>query len=219
MEIDATPLLEAACLKPILKFNRLVFQNIEDKTINLRAFRDESAYLITLINIISRKDKEEWQAFQSLLQYAVQTAQSDIKGVFGIDVISAELPQAEKPFQVSNLSQLVMNHAKKMQPGQKILIQYSQVFMILHYRVPADWGKVELEMPFHFFDPEKDSPERYIKRLIKKYPGSSSICLHDMSRLPIFLEMEQPVGAASKDSPVLGAAIVCPKMLICRLSA
>jgi hypothetical protein len=61
-------------------------------------------------------------------------------------------------FNPQELSRLLINHSKELGPDEKRLIRYGQLFGLLHYRAPAEWGKIEVKTRVEFFDAPSSSP-------------------------------------------------------------
>ncbi len=110
-----------------------------------------------LAAMISKDEKMAWQSFQDVLEHTVTLAQNNLRGFFGFDVLSVDLRTGIRNFDPKALSQLILNHSRVLGPDQKVLIRYGQLFALLHYRAPAEWGKVEVKTHVEFFSQESKS--------------------------------------------------------------
>lgn len=81
-------------------------------------------------------------------------AQNNMRGFFGFDVLSVDIQNGIRAFDPRALGQLLTNHSKGLGPDQKVLIRYGQLFALLHYRAPAEWGKIEVKTHVEFFSQE-----------------------------------------------------------------
>ena len=115
---------------------------------------EEDPRPLYLASIISKEEKMAWQSFQDVLEHTMSLAQSGLRGFFGFDVLSVDIQDGIRNFDPKALSQLIVNHARGLGPDQKTLIRYGQVFALLHYRAPADWGKIEVRTHVEFFSQE-----------------------------------------------------------------
>ena len=107
-----------------------------------------------LASVISRDEKMAWQSFQDVLGRTAMLAQNGIHGFFGFDVLSVDIQSGIRNFNPSDLARLITNHSRDLGPDQKVLIRYGQLFALLHYRAPADWGKIEVKTHVEFFSQE-----------------------------------------------------------------
>lgn len=115
--------------------------------------------LLYLAAIISREEKMAWQSFQDVLEHTMTFAQVSLRGFFGFDVVTVDIRDGIRNFDPKALGQLIVNHARTLGPDQKALIRYGQLFALLHYRAPAEWGKVEVKTHVEFFSQASASPE------------------------------------------------------------
>jgi len=118
------------------------------------ALAEEGSRPLYLASIISKEEKMAWQSFQDVLEHTVTLAQNNLRGFFGFDVLSVDLQTGIRNFDPKALSQLILNHSRVLGPDQKGLIRYGQLFALLHYRAPAEWGKVEVKTHVEFFSQE-----------------------------------------------------------------
>ncbi|OGX14289.1 MAG: hypothetical protein A2351_05555 [Omnitrophica bacterium RIFOXYB12_FULL_50_7] len=110
-----------------------------------------------LASIISKEEKMAWQSFQDVLDRTATLAQNGMHGFFGFDVLSVDIQSGIRNFNPSDLSRLMINHSRNLGPDQKVLIRYGQLFALLHYRAPAEWGKIEVKTHVEFFSQESAS--------------------------------------------------------------
>jgi len=116
--------------------------------------KEEVSRSLYLASIISKEEKMAWQSFQDVLDHTMGFAQSGLRGFFGFDVLSVDIQAGIRNFSPNDLSKLMINHARGLGPDQKTLIRYGQLFALLHYRAPANWGKVEVKTHVEFFSQE-----------------------------------------------------------------
>jgi len=114
----------------------------------------EDPHPLYLASIISKEEKMAWRSFQDVLEHTMGLAQNNMRGFFGFDVLTVDLRTGMRNFDPKALSQLIINHARNLGPDQKALIRYGQLFALLHYRAPAEWGKIEVKTHVEFFSQE-----------------------------------------------------------------
>ncbi len=127
-----------------------------------------------LASIISKAEKMAWQSFQDVLEHTMGLAQNNMRGFFGFDVLSVDLRSGMQNFDPKALSQLIINHARGLGPDQKTLIRYGQLFALLHYSAPAEWGKIEVKTHVDFFSQEPASSEATEASVRAALMGSSA---------------------------------------------
>lgn len=110
-----------------------------------------------LTAIISKNEKMAWQSFQDVLEHTMSLAQNGLRGFFGFDVVSVDIQAGIRNFNPNDLSKLIINHARDLGPDQRALIRYGQLFALLHYRAPAEWGKIEVRTHVELFNQEPTS--------------------------------------------------------------
>jgi hypothetical protein len=146
----------------------IVYQReITPKILRFEIREGEDLRPLYLASIISKDEKMAWQSFQDVLEHTAGLAQAAMHGFFGFDVLSVDLQNGMRNFDPKALSQLMINHARGLGPDQKTLIRYGQLFALLHYRAPADWGKIEVKTHVEFFDqgsvPSNDVTEASVR--------------------------------------------------------
>ena len=129
------------------------------KILQFEVTQEAGARPLYLASIISKEEKMAWQSFRDVLEHTMTFAQIGLRGFFGFDVLSVDIQNGIRNFDPKALSQLIINHARSLGPDQKTLIRYGQVFALLHYRAPAEWGKIEVKTHVDFFSQTAASPE------------------------------------------------------------
>ena len=159
-------------------------KELTPKILQLEVTEETGVRPLYLASIISKEEKMAWQSFQDVLEHTMTLAQNSMRGFFGFDILSVDIREGVRNFDPKALSQLITNHARGLGPDQKALIRYGQLFALLHYRAPAEWGKVEVKTHVEFFSQEPapslstDVTEASVREALtgkgakKKSPGS-----------------------------------------------
>ena len=161
---------------------------VQPKLLRFEVTCETEARPLYLAAVISRDEKMAWQSFQDLLGRAVELAQGGMTGIFGLEVLSVDIQSGVRHFNAPEFSQLLINHSKGHTAEFKILIRYGQLFCLLHKRVPADWGKVELKTHVEIVDPGKIRAELFVKKILRESgqePGAI-YWIHDLSANPLW---------------------------------
>jgi hypothetical protein len=151
-------LLQAVIFSGFSSWEAVSYQKeVAPKILRFEIRDAEEVRPLYLASIISRDEKMAWQSFQDVLEHTAGLAQAAMHGFFGFDVLSVDIQLGMRNFDSKALSQLIINHARDLGPDQKTLIRYGQLFALLHYRAPADWGKIEVKTHVEFFNREPAS--------------------------------------------------------------
>lgn len=148
-------LLAANIFSGFPSWKAIVYQKeLTPKILRFEVTEETGARPLYLASIISKEEKMAWQSFQDVLEHTMTLTQNTMRGFFGFDVFSVDIREGVRNFDPKALSRLIMNHARSLGPDQKALIRYGQLFALLHYRAPADWGKIEVKTHVEFFSQE-----------------------------------------------------------------
>ena len=151
-------LLQAQIFSGFPSWKSIAYQKeLTPKILKFEITVAEEARPLYLASIISKDEKMAWQSFQDVLEHTMGLAQNNMRGFFGFDVLSVDIQDGIRNFDPKALSQLLINHSRGLGPDQKVLIRYGQLFALLHYRAPAEWGKIEVKTHVEFFSQESTS--------------------------------------------------------------
>lgn len=153
-------LLQAQLFSGFSSWKAMVYKKeLTPKILHFEVQDGEEVRPLYLASIISKEEKMAWQSFQDVLERTMGFAQNGIRGFFGFDVLSVDLRTGMRNFDPKALGQLIINHSRDLGPDQKTLIRYGQLFALLHYRAPAEWGKIEVKTHVEFFSQASASAE------------------------------------------------------------
>jgi hypothetical protein len=152
-------LLQAHLFSGFFSWKDIVYKKeLTPKILRFEVRDGEEIRPFYLVSIISKEEKMAWQSLQDVLDHTMGLAQNSVRGFFGFDVLSVDIHNGMQNFDPKSLSQLIINHARGLGPDQKALIRYGQLFALLHYRAPAEWGKIEVKTHVEFFSQAPASP-------------------------------------------------------------
>ncbi|MDA9101058.1 hypothetical protein N9K06_00130 [Omnitrophica bacterium] len=188
LSVDAGELQSAAIFSGLPKFDSITYEGLlEPKIFQFEVTREELCRKFFLHSFMSEDDRLTWKAVCDLLDFSVKTAAQMVKGFYGFEVISAEMDENLRNFQPREFAKLLANHAAAMAPGQKRLIRFTQVYGILHKRIPEQWGKIDLSIEIEATAKARIKQSNYLKKIWKKTIGlhkDSLLLLHDLSAQP-----------------------------------
>lgn len=149
---------------------------------------EETERMLYLASIISADEKMMWQSFQDLLGQSAKLASSGLQGIFGLDVLSADIQEGSRHFNLREFSALLINHGRTLGFGQQKLVRYGQIFSLLHKKAPADWGKMDVTDHVEIVDSEKITCPRFLKKMIRAggQEETAIYLIHDLSLKPVW---------------------------------
>ncbi len=176
-------------------FDEITYEGgFENKVRKYRAVREDQPCQILALDVIRKDEAIIWDAFEDLIKRSIAQAAAGVRGVFTFELLSMDIHREVKTFNHNEISEVLINHARKSRPGEKRLIKYSSVYGILQNLNIVDWGKITLKTAVDVF---KDKPcflDLLVKALIKNFefahdPGI--LLLNDLSQAPLFDPKDQ----------------------------
>jgi len=159
-----------------------------------RAVREEMVCRVLVINIIRKEEDIIWQAFQDLIKRSIQEAACAVSGVYTFELLTNNIFREVKTYQHTEVTAILINHARKMKPGEKKLIKYSSIYGILSKLNNVDWGKITFASAVEVFKDKDCFLDLMLKNLIKNFefafePGL--LMINDLSQKPVFNANDQ----------------------------
>jgi len=162
---------------------------LEGKVRKYRAVREDQPCRILVLNVIRKEEDVIWDAFEDLVRGCVTTAAASIRGVFIYDLLTMDIHKEVKTFNVGELTQTILNHARTMKPGQTKLVKYSSVYGLMQMLSLQHWGKITLKTSVEVFKDKPEFLDLLIKQLIKNFEFANDpgiLLLNDLSQTPLF---------------------------------
>jgi hypothetical protein len=144
---------------------------------------------ILALNIIRSDEKFFWEAVEDFIARAVTQAAPATHGVYTFDLLTIDIHKEVKTFNFQELSALLLNTTRKLNPGDQKLIKYSSAYGIIRKLVHEDWGKVALKTAVEVFKDKPDYLDLLIKTLLKDFTFSHDpviLLLNDLSNVPLY---------------------------------
>lgn len=142
-----------------------------------------------LVQTIGAGEETFWLSVKEIWSQAVKVAETALFGSFELQMITAGSINAEHMLNISNLSTLIINHARKLKPGEAAAVSYSGYWFRLKYLAPLDWGKITFKPNFQIFRQEREKFDMVLKKALKAFDvwlPDSMIVVQDFSQDPLF---------------------------------
>jgi len=154
-----------------------------------KAVRENQPCQLLALNVIRKDEDIIWDALEDLVKRAVAQAASGVHGIYIFDLLTIDIHNEVKTFNVNELSTVIVKNAAKLTPGQKRLVRYSSVFGLLQKLVHEDWGKMTLKSSVEVFADKPAFLDLLIKQLLLNFefardPGI--LFLNDLSQKPLY---------------------------------
>jgi hypothetical protein len=159
-----------------------------------RAVREDTGCQVLVLNMIRKEEDIIWQAFQDLIKRSIQEAAYAVSGVYTFDLLTNNIFREVKTYQHTEVTALLINHARTMKPGEKRLVKYSSVYGILSKLNNVDWGKITFSSAVEVFKDKDCFLDLMLKNLIKNFefavePGI--LMINDLSQKPVYNASDQ----------------------------
>lgn len=161
----------------------------EGKVQKYQAVREEQSCTLIAVTLIRREEDFLWDSAEDFLQRSVIEAASRVHGVYTFDLLAFDIHKEIKTFNYNELQYLIINHSRKIRPGEQRLIKYSSAYGILQKLGAEDWGKVTLKTSVEVFKHEPAQLDTVVRKLfaVGGVPhGPLILLVHDLSSEPLF---------------------------------
>ena len=161
----------------------------EGKIQKYKAVREAQECLLLALTIIRKDEDIVWQSVEDFLKSSMIEAASRMHGVYTFDLLTFDIQKEVKTFNYNELILLLINHSRKLPPGEQKLIKYSSAYGILQKLVVEDWGKITLKTSVEVFKHKPQHLDTVVRSLFKlaEFSHKPLICLiHDLSTQPIY---------------------------------
>ncbi len=171
-------------------FDEIYYEGyLEGKVRKYRVVREDQNCRMLVLNVIRKDEDIIWNAFEDLIKRSVAQAAVSVRGVYIFDVLTMDIHKELKTFDHKEITEMLMNHCRKSNPGETRLIKYSSVYGILQKLSAVEWGKMTLKTSVEIFKDKNYFFDLLIKQLIKSFEFANDpgiLLLNDLSQNPIF---------------------------------
>lgn len=146
-------------------------------------------FTCVLMQTIAEAEEGFWLSIREIWTQAVKMSEASLFGSFELLLIATAPINAEHMLNISNLSALIVNHARKLKPGSAVFVSYSGYWFRLKSLAPLDWGKITFKTTLQVFRQEREKLDTLFKKALKSceawQPGSL-IVVQDFGTDPLF---------------------------------
>ena len=172
------------------RFDEITYDGyLEGKVRRYRAIREDLVCHVLVLNVIRKDEDIIWSAFGDLIKRSVIDAAHAVRGVYIFDVLTKDIHKEVKTYNHGEITEMLINHARKCSIGEKRLIKYSSIYGILHKLNATEWGKMTLKTAVEVFKDKDSFLDLMLKALIKNFEFSSEpglLMINDLSQNPIY---------------------------------
>src|SRR3990167_3301199 len=161
----------------------------EGKVQKYKAVREDQECLLLALTIIRKEEDILWDGIEDLLTRTILGAASKVHGIYTFDLLTFDIHKELKTFNYNELIYLIINHSRKLPPGEQKLIKYSSAYGILQKLVVEDWGKVTLKTSVDVFKQKPQHLDAVVRQLFRLGEFSHKpliVVIHDLSSQPIY---------------------------------
>jgi hypothetical protein len=171
-------------------FDEIYYEGfLEGKVRKYKAIREDQPCRMIVLGVIRKDEDVIWDALEDLLKACIINAAAQVRGVFIFDLLTIDIHNELKTFNNTELSQTIVNHARKMKPGETKLVKYSSVYGLMQMLSLQNWGKITFKTSVEVFKDKPEYLDLLVKQLIKNFEFANDpgiLLLNDLSQEPLF---------------------------------
>ncbi len=185
-----------------------------------KAIREDQECLLLALTIIRREEAILWESAEDLLTRSIMGAAFKVHGIYTFDLLTFDIHKEVKTFNYNELIDLIINHSRKLPPGEQRLIKYSSAYGILQKMVVEDWGKITLKTSVEVFKQKAthlDIVIRQVFRLAEFSHNPMIVVINDLSHEPLYNaddKMQQDLLACAVNKQVEKSIEFLPEVYI-----
>ena len=166
----------------------------EGKVQKFKAVREDQTCVLFALTLIRKNEDFLWASAEDFLTRSMIEAASRVHGIYTFDLLTFDIHREVKTFNYNELQQLIINHSRKMTPGEQRLVKYSSAYGILQKAVEEHWGKITFKTSVEVFkhQPQQlDTVVRGLFRIAGMPHGPLILLINDLSNNPLFNPNDQ----------------------------
>ncbi len=178
--------------KTLLHYDAIEFHGVvSDHLYQYQVRQAENVRSIFLASMVLKEDVLAWQSFREMFEGILKMAASQMRGFYGLELIFFDLNEGFSSFHLGNLTQLLVNHSKKLESGNQMLVRYASLWMILSKRTHGDWGKIDFKSRVEIIS-KPDQLHLFLKKCLKdsetqlKSSSQPLFVISDLGQIPVF---------------------------------
>ena len=190
-EINLAPLnfQDSALLKHLPKFQSIIYKGeIQPKIRNFEVSREGKTSTLIVQEIIRSEEGLIWTSCRTILERVAKMAAAQVRGFFEWNILSLELKEGLEHLNIEDFTSLLVNKARKLNPGEIEWIQYGKFLGFLKKRINENWGKIDLETAVEVFHKLPSQLDLLVKKLLKETESfpEKTLVIQDLSHAPLF---------------------------------
>jgi hypothetical protein len=161
----------------------------EEKVRHYIAVREDQTCNLLTLNFIRSDEKILWEAVEDFVKRSTIEATAKMHGVYIFDLLTIDIHREIKTFKHAEFTEVIVNTASKMAPGQVRMVKYSSAYALMQKTLVEDWGKIVFKTAVNVFKDKVEYLDLLIKQLLRDYvfPHDPVILLlNDLSQNPVF---------------------------------
>jgi hypothetical protein len=185
-----TEFKRARLMEGLLPDEELYYHGLlNGKTQFFKAVSGHEAFGILAVHVIRRDEDFIWESSRDLIERAIKDAGVQVRGTYVFELLAFDPAKELKTFNANELSQMLVNTARTLKPGEQSMIRYSTVYGLLQKVLDETWGKVTVKTSVEILS---DKPEAFFQLLFRKLKLAEEmlfpvkLLLNDLSSMPMF---------------------------------
>ena len=193
IDLRASDFGRVTFLRGVLPAEGLVYQGHLTGKIQQYQVVVDPPLVFWAVHLIRREEEDSWSAARDVIDTAVKTAATVVRGTYSFELLSFDPENELKTFNVQELSQVMINTARALKPGETMVVRYSSVYGFMQKLLDEPWGKITLKTSVVLLD---SKPRAFIDLLSSVLKAAYSQALpgvllfNDTSQSPVFRPQE-----------------------------
>lgn len=180
---------QSAFLRGVLPAEGLIYQGYLTGKIQQYQIVVEPPAVLWVAHLIRREEADFWFAARDVIDTAVKTAATVVRGTYSFELLSFDPENELKTFNVQELAQVIINTARALKPGQTMVVRYSSVYGFIQKFLDEAWGKMTFRTAVVLLDSKPRAFIDLLSSVLKSvdsqiFPGI--LLFNDISQTPLF---------------------------------
>src|SRR3989338_8764895 len=113
-------------------FDHIFYEGtVENRVRRFKAVREDQPCQILALNVIRKDEDVIWHALEDLMNRSASQAGFQVHGTYIFELLTIDIHNEVKTFSPQELTQVIVNHSRKLEPGQTRLVKYSSVYGLM----------------------------------------------------------------------------------------
>ncbi|MFA5089206.1 MAG: hypothetical protein WC552_09275, partial [Candidatus Omnitrophota bacterium] len=149
-------------------FDEIYYQGQpKEKIQQYKAIREGQECVLLAVTVIRKDEDVLWAAAEDLLERSVWEATSRVRGVYHFDLLTFDIHNETNTFNYNELTQMIVNHSLKLNPGEQRLIKYCSSYGLLQKISDGSWGKIIFKTSVEIFNDKPSFLFALVSRMLE----------------------------------------------------